>query len=130
MSTLQSLYKNVTFTETFITPKNKPLPPEYLSEAKRLHTKLDRILKEQRVREASQRKGSLNPESLWKLAVCDPDVFARKTPPKKCESDFYLLIDRSGSMGTGYGNGNSRLRLQSMLLTLTCQRFKALILKK
>lgn len=130
VSTLQSLYKNVTFTETFITPKNKPLPPEYLSEAKRLHAKLDRILKEQRVREASQRKGSLNPESLWKLAVCDPDVFARKTPPKKCESDFYLLIDRSGSMGTGYGNGNSRLFTALMTAAVIEEALKGLAYTK
>jgi len=109
LSTLKTLYKNVNFSEKFIEPKNKPLTPAYLEEAKRLHQKLDRILREQRVRVESQRKGALSQKALWKVAVNDPDVFQRKSPPSKCETAFYLLIDRSGSMGMGYGNGNSKL---------------------
>ena len=37
------------------------------------------------------------------------DVFRRKAPPSKRETAFYLLIDRSGSMGAGIGDGNSKL---------------------
>lgn len=109
VSTLKSMYRNVAFSEKFIVQKNKQLPPDYLEEAKRLHQKLDRILREQRVRVANQRKGALSQKALWKAEVNDPDVFQRKSPPSKCESVFYLLIDRSGSMGMGYGNGNSKL---------------------
>lgn len=109
VSTLKSLYQNVSFSERPIVPKNKQLPPDYLEEAKRLHRKLDRILREQRVRVASQRKGELSRKALWKAEVNDPDIFQRKAPPSKCESVFYLLVDRSGSMGMEYGNGSSKL---------------------
>jgi len=109
VNALSALYPNVTFEEKFIEPGTRRLPPEQLQEAKRLHQKLDRILKEQRVRTASQRRGTLSQKALWKAMVNDPDVFERKSPPSKCESVFYLLIDRSGSMGMGYGNGNSKL---------------------
>lgn len=109
VSTLKSLYRNVVFSERPVVPQNKQLPPAYLEEAKRLHQKLDRILREQRVRVANQRRGALSRKALWKAKVNDPDVFQRKSPPAKCESVFYLLVDRSGSMGMGYGNGNSKL---------------------
>jgi hypothetical protein len=109
LSTLKKIYGGVTFRETFVQPENRSLPPEYLEQAKRLHQRLDRILREQRVRTANQRKGSLSQKALWKAEVNDPDIFQRKSPPTKYESAFYLLVDRSGSMGTGCGNGNSKL---------------------
>ena len=109
VNALGSEYPDVTFIENFITPENKSLPPEYMELAKRLHRRLDRLLKEQRVRTAGHRKGSLSQKALWKIEVGDTDIFQRKTPPAKCESAFYLLIDRSGSMGMGYGGGNSKL---------------------
>ena len=109
LAALDTQYENVSFLEKFIVPENRRLPPEFQDEAKRLHNRLDRILREQRIRTANHRKGSLSQKDIWKIEVGDPDVFQRKTPPTKCDSDFYLLIDRSGSMGTGFGNGNSKL---------------------
>ena len=94
---LQNRYKGVFFRETFIAPENRPLPPGLLTEAGRLHAKLDRILREQRVCEASRRSGALDWEALWRFTVGNPDVFAHKTPPKAGESDFYLLIERGDS---------------------------------
>jgi hypothetical protein len=109
MGLLRVGYPLVEFKESAIAPRGRQLPPEYLGEAKALHKKIDRILREQRVRTANQRKGSLSQKALWKSEVNDPDIFQRKSPPTKYESAFYLLIDRSGSMGMGYGDGNSKL---------------------
>ena len=36
-------------------------------------------------------------------------MFRRKAPPSQRETAFYLLIDRSGSMGSGVGGGQSKL---------------------
>ena len=46
---------------------------------------------------------------MWKIPLDAKDVFRRKAPPSKRETAFYLLIDRSGSMGAGIGDGTSKL---------------------
>lgn len=125
-SRLKKLYKNVEFKESFVLPENRRLPPEYMEEAKRLHQRLDRILRELRVRTANQRKGSLSQKALWKCQVNDKDIFQRKSPPDKCQSAFYLLIDRSGSMGAGYGNGTSRLFTALMTAAVLEEALKGL----
>lgn len=106
---LKSNYADVTFSERCVSPEGRQLPPSYLEKARRMNRRLDRILREQRARTAGQRTGTLSMKSLWKVAVNDPDVFQRKTPPRQVETVFYLLLDRSGSMGMGFGNGNSKL---------------------
>ena len=106
---LREQYSGVTYEETFIVPGGNRLPPEYMDRARALHRRLDRILREQRVRTANQRKGALSQKDLWKVEVNARDIFRRKSPPTQRETAFYLLIDRSGSMGTGCGGGVSKL---------------------
>ena len=128
--TLKSLYKYVSFTEKFVTPKGGRLPGEYMEEANELHRKLDRLLREQRVRTANQRKGSLSQKALWKAEVNDPDIFQRKSPPSTRESAFYLLVDRSGSMGMGRGDGNSKLFTALMTAAVIEEALKGLAYTK
>lgn len=109
LGVLRSLYADVKFSEKAVEPLNTRLPPEYMEQAKRLHRRLDRILRERRVRTENQRSGALSQKALWKAEVNDRDIFRRKSPPTKCECVFYLLVDRSGSMGTGIGGGVSKL---------------------
>lgn len=54
-------------------------------------------------RSAGQRTGALSQRELWKVPLDAKDVFRRKAPPSQRETAFYLLIDRSGSMGSGVG---------------------------
>lgn len=45
------------------------------------------------------RKGALDPSSLWKVPVRDPDLFMKRDlPGQKADLAVYLLIDCSGSM--------------------------------
>ena len=106
---LADRYAGLTFTETYITPGGGRLPPAFAERAKALHHRLDKLLRQQRERSASQRTGALSQRELWKIPLDARDVFRRKAPPSKRETAFYLLIDRSGSMGAGIGDGNSKL---------------------
>lgn len=106
---LAERYAGLTFTETYITPGGGRLPPAFAERAKALHHRLDKLLRQQRERSASQRTGALSQRELWKIPLDAKDVFRRKAPPSKRETAFYLLIDRSGSMGAGIGDGNSKL---------------------
>ncbi|MFR5422286.1 MAG: cobaltochelatase CobT-related protein [Oscillospiraceae bacterium] len=106
---LADRYAGLTFTETYITPGSGRLPPAFAERAKALHHRLDKLLRQQRERSASQRTGALSQRELWKIPLDAKDVFRRKAPPSKRETAFYLLIDRSGSMGAGIGDGNSKL---------------------
>lgn len=106
---LAERYAGLTFTETYITPGGGRLPPAFAERAKALHHRLDKLLRQQRERSASQRTGALSQRELWKIPLDAKDVFRRKAPPSKRETAFYLLIDRSGSMGAGIGGGNSKL---------------------
>lgn len=106
---LADRYAGLTFTETYITPGDGRLPPAFAERAKALHRRLDKLLRQQRERSASQRTGALSQRELWKVPLDAKDVFRRKAPPSKRETAFYLLIDRSGSMGAGIGDGNSKL---------------------
>ena len=106
---LAERYAGLTFTETYITPGGGRLPPAFAERAKALHHRLDKLLRQQRERSASQRTGALSQRELWKVPLDAKDVFRRKAPPSKRETAFYLLIDRSGSMGAGIGDGNSKL---------------------
>ena len=74
-----------------------------------LHHRLDKLLRQQRERSAGQRTGALSQRELWKIPLDAKDVFRRKAPPSQRETAFYLLIDRSGSMGSGVGGGQSKL---------------------
>lgn len=106
---LAERYAGLTFTETYITPGGGRLPPAFAERAKALHHRLDKLLRQQRERSASQRTGALSQRELWKIPLDAKDVFRRKAPPSKRETAFYLLIDRSGSMGAGIGDGTSKL---------------------
>lgn len=106
---LAERYAGLTFTETYITPGGGRLPPAFAERAKALHHRLDKLLRQQRERSASQRTGALSQRELWKIPLDAKDVFRRKAPPSKRETAFYLLIDRSGSMGAGVGGGQSKL---------------------
>ena len=106
---LADRYAGLTFTETYITPGGGRLPPAFAERAKALHHRLDKLLRQQRERSASQRTGALSQRELWKIPLDAKDVFRRKAPPSKRETAFYLLIDRSGSMGAGIGDGTSKL---------------------
>ena len=106
---LADRYAGLTFTETYITPGSGRLPPAFAERAKALHHRLDKLLRQQRERSASQRTGALSQRELWKIPLDAKDVFRRKAPPSKRETAFYLLIDRSGSMGAGIGDGTSKL---------------------
>lgn len=106
---LAERYAGLTFTETYITPGGGRLPPAFAERAKALHHRLDKLLRQQRERSASQRTGALSQRELWKIPFDAKDVFRRKAPPSKRETAFYLLIDRSGSMGAGIGDGTSKL---------------------
>lgn len=129
-SALNSRYRNVEFIETFIVPAGGRLPAEYLQKARDLHRRLDRILSEQRVRTANQRKGALSQKDLWKAEVNARDIFRRKSPPTKRETAFYLLVDRSGSMGTGYGGGVSKLFTALMTAAVIEEALKGLAYTK
>ena len=102
-------YTGLTFTETYITPSGGRLPPAFSERAKALHHRLDKLLRQQRERSAGQRTGALSRRELWKIPLDAKDVFRRKAPPSQRETAFYLLIDRSGSMGSGVGGGQSKL---------------------
>ena len=106
---LAARYAGLTFTETYITPSGGRLPPEFSERAKALHHRLDKLLRQQRERSAGQRTGALSQRELWKIPLDAKDVFRRKAPPSQRETAFYLLIDRSGSMGSGVGGGQSKL---------------------
>lgn len=106
---LADRYAGLTFMETYITPGSGRLPPAFAERAKALHHRLDKLLRQQRERSASQRTGALSQRELWKIPLDAKDVFRRKAPPSKRETAFYLLIDRSGSMGAGIGDGTSKL---------------------
>ena len=106
---LAERYAGLTFTEAYITPGGGRLPPAFAERAKALHHRLDKLLRQQRERSASQRTGALSQRELWKIPLDAKDVFRRKAPPSKRETAFYLLIDRSGSMGAGIGDGTSKL---------------------
>ena len=106
---LAERYAGLTFTETYITPGGGRLPPAFAERAKALHHRLDKLLRQQRERSASQRTGALSQRELWKIPLDAKDVFRRKAPPSRRETAFYLLIDRSGSMGAGVGGGQSKL---------------------
>ena len=106
---LAARYTGLTFTETYITPSGGRLPPEFSERAKALHHRLDKLLRQQRERSAGQRTGALSQRELWKIPLDAKDVFRRKAPPSQRETAFYLLIDRSGSMGSGVGGGQSKL---------------------
>ena len=106
---LAERYAGLTFTETYITPGGGRLPPAFAERAKALHHRLDKLLRQQRERSASQRTGALSQRELWKIPLDAKDVFRRKAPPSKRETAFFLLIDRSGSMGAGVGGGQSKL---------------------
>lgn len=106
---LAERYAGLTFTETYITPGGGRLPPAFAERAKALHHRLDKLLRQQRERSASQRTGALSQRELWKIPLDAKDVFRRKAPPSKRETAFYLLIDRSGSMGAGIVDGTSKL---------------------
>lgn len=108
-SRLSGAYSAVKFEESSIVPTRRRLPPQYVEKARQMHKRLDRILREQRIRSLSQRRGSLSESELWKIPLGSKHIFKSKTPPKTRETAFYLLIDRSGSMGTGLGNGSSKL---------------------
>ena len=108
-SKLSGTYSSVKFEESSINPTRRRLPPAYAEKARQMHKRLDRILREQRRRSLSQRRGALSESELWKIPLGSKHIFKSKTPPKTRETAFYLLIDRSGSMGTGLGNGNSKL---------------------
>ena len=90
-------------------PGGGRLPPAFAERAKALHHRLDKLLRQQRERSASQRTGALSQRELWKIPLDAKDVFRRKAPPSRRETAFYLLIDRSGSMGAGVGGGQSKL---------------------
>ena len=109
MAAAAERYAGLTFTETYITPGGGRLPPAFAERAKALHHRLDKLLRQQRERSASQRTGALSQRELWKIPLDAKDVFRRKAPPSKRETAFYLLIDRSGSMGAGIGDGTSKL---------------------
>lgn len=106
---LAARYTGLTFTETYITPSGGRLPPAFSERAKALHHRLDKLLRQQRERSAGQRTGALSQRELWKVPLDAKDVFRRKAPPSQRETAFYLLIDRSGSMGSGVGGGQSKL---------------------
>ena len=106
---LAARYTGLTFTETYITPSGGRLPPAFCERAKALHHRLDKLLRQQRERSAGQRTGALSQRELWKIPLDAKDVFRRKAPPSQRETAFYLLIDRSGSMGSGVGGGQSKL---------------------
>ena len=106
---LAARYTGLTFTETYITPSGGRLPPAFSERAKALHHRLDKLLRQQRERSAGQRTGALSQRELWKIPLDAKDVFRRKAPPSQRETAFYLLIDRSGSMGSGVGGGQSKL---------------------
>lgn len=108
-SKLSGTYSSVKFEESSINPTRRRLPPAYAEKARQMHKRLDRILREQRRRSLSQRRGALSESELWKIPLGSKHIFKSKTPPKTRETAFYLLIDRSGSMGTGLGKGNSKL---------------------
>lgn len=108
-SKLSGTYSSVKFEESSINPTRRRLPPAYAEKARQMHKRLDRILREQRRRSLSQRRGALSESELWKIPLGSKHIFKSKTPPKTRETAFYLLIDRSGSMGTGLGNGSSKL---------------------
>lgn len=107
MGTLKSRYPNVVVTENGITPSSGALTDA--RRAKALHNRLERVLREQRQRREGERTGAVSRKNLWRVAIDDPDVFSRKTAPREYESSFCLLIDKSGSMGTGYAGGASKL---------------------
>lgn len=108
-SKLAGAYSSVKFEESSIAPTRRRLPPQYAEKARQMHKRLDRILREQRRRSLSQRRGALSESELWKIPLGSRHIFKSKTPPKTRETAFCLLIDRSGSMGTGLGNGSSKL---------------------
>ena len=94
---LAERYAGLTFTETYITPGGGRLPPAFAERAKALHHRLDKLLRQQRERSASQRTGALSQRELWKVPLDAKDVFRRKAPPSKRETAFYLLIDDGNS---------------------------------
>ena len=104
---LSRLYPNVEFTEKYVTPNGAVLSEK--TQAKALHNRLERMLRDQRQRREGERTGSVSRKNLWRVEVDDPDVFSRKSSPREYESSFCLLIDKSGSMGTGFENGESKL---------------------
>ncbi|MEI3160482.1 MAG: hypothetical protein V8S57_01490 [Oscillospiraceae bacterium] len=57
---LAERYAGLTFTETYITPGGGRLPPAFAERAKALHHRLDKLLRQQRERSASQRTGALS----------------------------------------------------------------------
>ena len=106
---LKTLYAGVRYTETVLTPGSASLSAAEIQQAKALHRRLDRLLREQRIRREGERSGTLSRKSLWKLAVQDDDVFSRKRTRNEIDCAFYLLIDKSGSMGSGNGPGEARM---------------------
>lgn len=104
---LSRLYPNVEFTEAYVTPDGGVLADK--TQAKALHNRLERVLREQRQRREGERTGAVSRNKLWRVAVDDPDIFSRKSTPREYESCFCLLIDKSGSMGTGFENGEPKL---------------------
>lgn len=127
---LGGAYSDVKFEESSIVPSRRRLPPEYAEKARQMHKRLDRILREQRIRSLSQRRGVLSESELWKIPLGSKHVFKSKTPPKARETAFFLLIDRSGSMGTGLGNGNSKLFTALMTAAMIEEALKGIAYTK
>lgn len=83
----------------------KQMPMDLKNKAELLKRNLIQILKNQCEPDMRERKsGILDPAFLYRLAMGNMDCFIQKGMESEFNGCAYILMDRSGSMGGGYGS--------------------------
>lgn len=77
-------------------------PKEFLKNAYRMREYFKKILEPQKKSiSKNKRRGQIDRGSLWKYAVNDDKMFQRRNNPKNNDYAIYIMVDGSGSMGSG-----------------------------
>ena len=77
-------------------------PKEYLKSAYRMREYFKKILEPQKKSiSRNKRRGQIDRGNLWKYAVNDDKMFQRRNNPHNNDYAIYIMIDGSGSMGSG-----------------------------
>lgn len=77
-------------------------PKEYLKSAYRMREYFKKILEPQKKSiSRNKRRGQIDRGSLWKYAVNDDKMFQRRNNPHNNDYAIYIMVDGSGSMGSG-----------------------------
>ena len=77
-------------------------PKEYLKSAYRMREYFKKILEPQKKSVSrNKRRGQIDRGSLWKYAVNDDKMFQRRNNPHNNDYAIYIMVDGSGSMGSG-----------------------------